>query len=116
MLDANQATERLTFAFTMNKTVTPWDVAAPANRVANCTYSGTVFQATLWTRRRGKDLFQPPSHPSKYAPWPGDFEVTQYKNSTIGDPMCVDKQGKGIADIQAAGGSCLCRYSSTSMS
>ncbi|KAJ6779334.1 hypothetical protein PWT90_08390 [Aphanocladium album] len=116
MLDADQPTERLTFAFSMNKTVTPADAGAPANRVANCTYPDTVFQATIWTRRRGGALLQPPSHPSPYSPWPGDFEVMQYKNSTIGDPICLDKQGKGIADIQAAGSSCLCRYNSASMS
>ncbi|OAQ97277.1 hypothetical protein LLEC1_02014 [Akanthomyces lecanii] len=116
MLDADQPTERLTFAFSANKTVVPADAAAPGSRVARCTYTGTVFQATLWTRCRGGKPFEAPSHPSQYAPWPGDFEVSQYKNSTIGDPVCVDQQGKSIADIQAAGGSCLCRYSSTSMS
>ncbi len=116
LLDADQPTERLTFAFATNKTVVPADVGSPTNRAARCTYTGTVFQATLWTRRRGGVPFAPPSHPAEHAPWPGDFEVTQYKNSTIGDPVCVDQQGKGIADIQAAGGSCLCRYSSTSMS
>lgn len=117
MLDADQPTERLTFAFSANKTVVPAaDAAAPGSRVARCTYTGTVLQATLWTRRRGGQLFEPPSRPSQYAPWPGDFEVTQYKNSTIGDPVCVDQQGKSVADIQAAGGSCMCRYSSTSLS
>ncbi|OAA82180.1 hypothetical protein LEL_01725 [Akanthomyces lecanii RCEF 1005] len=116
MLDADQPTERLTFAFSTNKTVVPTDAGAPGSRVARCTYTGTVFQATLWTRRRGGQPFEAPSHPSQYAPWPGDFEVAQYKNSTIGDPVCVDQQGKSIADIQAAGGSCMCRYSSTSMS
>lgn len=116
VVDANQPSERLTFAFSTNKTVVPVDAQAPTNRVANCTYPGTVFQATIWTRRRGGQTFQPPTHPAKYAPWPGDFEVTQYKNSTIGDPICVDKQGGSVADIQAAGGSCLCRYESSSKS
>ncbi|OAA73556.1 hypothetical protein ISF_00457 [Cordyceps fumosorosea ARSEF 2679] len=112
ILDADRPTERLTFAFAANATVTPAD----GGRVANCTYTGVVFRATLWTRRRGGQAFAAPTHQAAYAPWPGDLEVVQYKNSTIGEPVCVDAQGRGVADVQAAGGSCLCRYTSTSLS
>ncbi|ATY63002.1 hypothetical protein A9K55_008481 [Cordyceps militaris] len=115
LLDVKQPSERLSFAFAANKTVVI-PVAAGDGRVANCTYPGTVFQATLWTRRRGGQGVSAPSRTARYAPWPGEMEVVQYKNSTIGDPVCVDRHGKAIADVQAAGGSCLCRYTSTSMS
>ncbi|TQV96876.1 tat pathway signal sequence [Cordyceps javanica] len=118
VLDADQPTERLTFAFAANKTVTPAEADATGgggSRVARCTYAGTVLRATLWTRRRGGQPFRAPSRLSRNSPWPGDLEVVQYKNSTIGDPACVDKQGKGVADVQAAGGNCLCRYTSASL-
>lgn len=116
LVDPNQQSERLTFAFGMNKTVVPADAQTPTNRAANCTYTNTVFEATMWTRQRGNETFAAPKNPSKFAPWPGDVEVLQYKNSTIGEPHCVDQAGGPIADVQAAGGTCMCRYESTSFS
>lgn len=116
VLDPNQESERFTFAFAMNKTVVPDDAQTPTNRAANCTYADTVFKATLWTRKRGNETISIPKSPSKFGPWPGDVEIMQYKNSTIGEPHCIDTAGGPIADVQAAGGTCMCRYESSSRS
>lgn len=115
LLDPNQDSERLTFAFSANRTVVPTDANSPIDRAANCTYPGTVFQATLWTRRKGQTIISRPKGLSDFAAWPGDVEVYQFKNSTIGQPYCLDQFGHSIADVQAGGDSCECRYTSSSL-
>lgn len=108
--DYNKPTERLEFSFLMNKTVTPSDAGSPTNRAAKCNYQDTKFEATLYTRKRGTTLFNPPQHHVKYAAWPGDVEIVQSLDSTIGQPVCQDAMSRPIADVSAGTGSCQCQY------
>ncbi|GAB0137677.1 hypothetical protein EsDP_00005934 [Epichloe bromicola] len=108
--DYSKPTERLEFSFSMNKTVTPSDASSPTNRAAKCTYADTAFQATLYTRKRGTTLFNPPKHHAKYSAWPGDVRIVQSLDSTIGQPMCRDAMNHVIADVGAGPGTCQCQY------
>ncbi|KAK2606394.1 hypothetical protein QQS21_003213 [Conoideocrella luteorostrata] len=108
--DYNKPTERLEFAFSMNKTVTPSDSGSPTNRAAKCMYVDTLFQASMYTRKRGTTLFSTLKHHAKYSSWPGDFEIVQSLDSTIGKPMCTDASNNLIADVGAGPGTCRCQY------
>lgn len=111
LVDGNQPTERLVFFLPMTRVVVPSDGATPANRAAKCQYPDTVLQGTLFTRRRGSRGIPAPGQQERHAAWPGDVEISQLMNSTIGQPTCVDRSDTQIADVQAAQGSCGCFYS-----
>jgi hypothetical protein len=111
MHDYNKPTERLEFSFFMNKTVTPSDAGSPTNRAAKCIYQDTKLAATLYTRKRGRTLVNPPTHHVKYAAWPGDVEIVQSLDSTIGQPVCQDATSRPIADVGTGLGACQCQYS-----
>ncbi|KAJ6443058.1 tat pathway signal sequence [Purpureocillium lavendulum] len=122
LVDANQPTERLVFSLAVNKTVEPTDAGSALNRAAKCTYEGAEVEATLYTRRRDGKSFDSPSgggggsgsgDNGGAVAWPGDIEVSQLMNSTIGQPTCEDSTGRQIADVQAASGTCECMYSNT---
>ena len=116
MLDQGQPSERLVFSFGMNRTVVPGNALTPTNRAASCSYPGTRFDATLWTRRAGaggRTLDPvPTTGGTKFAVWPADVEVSQSANATLGEPRCVDVDGNFIADVQAGAGQCQCLYAS----
>ncbi|GJN70538.1 hypothetical protein PLICBS_004596 [Purpureocillium lilacinum] len=115
LVDANQPTERLVFSMPVNKTVVPSDGGTSLNRAAKCTYADVEVEATLYTRRRGGKSFDAPADAGGSddgaVAWPGDIEVSQLMNSTIGQPTCEDSTGRQIADVQAASGTCACMYS-----
>ncbi|KFA65594.1 hypothetical protein S40285_04354 [Stachybotrys chlorohalonatus IBT 40285] len=115
ILDGNQLDERLVFSFSMAKTVVPSEGLSPGNnRAARCTFPDTMFEATLWTRRRNGQVLVPPIETNdNFEDWPGDVEVAQIKASALSSPpMCEDNQGTLIADVQAGPGECECRYAS----
>ncbi|KAK8927632.1 hypothetical protein VCV18_004112 [Metarhizium anisopliae] len=109
--DYRKLTERLEFSFLMNKTVTPSDAGSPTNRAARCTYKNVKFETTLYTRKRGTAAVDPPRNHVKYAAWPGDMEIVQLFNSTIGQAVCQDAMRHPIADVTIGLGACRCRYS-----
>ncbi|KAM4058059.1 tat pathway signal sequence [Hirsutella rhossiliensis] len=111
LVDGNRPTERLVFSLPTTKVVVPSDGATPANRAAKCQYRGVVLQGTLYTRRRDGRAISAPGQQEQHAAWPGDIEISQVLNSTIGQPTCLDDSGTQIADVQAAQGSCECSYS-----
>lgn len=105
--------ERLTFFFDMDKTVIPSDSLTPSNRAAECTFKGTRFETTLWTRRRdGREIDPDREASSNFAAWPADVEVIQTKDSEEGEPRCEDRDGNKITDVQAGDGECVCGYAS----
>ncbi|KAG5981922.1 hypothetical protein E4U55_002541 [Claviceps digitariae] len=110
--DYNQPTERFEFSFLMNKTVTPSDAGSPTNRAAKCTYIDTTFQATLYTRKRGSTLVNPPRRHAENSAWPGDVQIVQSLGSTVGQPMCRDASNNLIADVAAGIGTCQCQFGS----
>lgn len=103
--------ERLTFFFDMDKTVVPSDSLTPSNQAALCTFGGTRFEATIWTRRKdGKEIGSDREAGSNFAAWPADVEVVQSKQSEEDQPRCEDRDGNRITDVQAADGECVCGY------
>ncbi|KAI5458071.1 hypothetical protein BGZ63DRAFT_427359 [Mariannaea sp. PMI_226] len=112
LLDKGEPTERLHFSFTMTKKVVPSGSLSPSNRAAECSFSGTVFEATMWTRQKGKsNVGEPDPGDTIYGPWPRNVEIVQSKESQLGQPQCEDSDGNVIADVQAESGTCSCRYS-----
>lgn len=106
--DANSSTERFTFSYNMSKTVIPDESITSDDRAAKCTFSNTVFEATLWTRRN-----EGVSEAStKFASWPGDTEVVQKQDAEVGALECLDDDGDRIESVGAGSGECLCEYSS----
>lgn len=95
----------------MDKTVVPSDARAPQNRAAKCTFGGTKFKATLWTRRGGGGADDTDTG-EKFGAWPGDVEIIQSKDYELGEPKCEDENGNEIADVQANAGFCTCDYAS----
>lgn len=112
LVDGNRPTERLVFFLPMTKVVVPSDGATPSNRAAKCQYRDVVLRGTLYTRWRDGRGIPAPGQQQQHAAWPGDIEIYQLMNSTIGQPTCVDNSGTQIADVQAAQGSCECFFSS----
>ncbi|UNI23651.1 hypothetical protein JDV02_009458 [Purpureocillium takamizusanense] len=117
LVDANQPTERLVFSLPVNKTVVPSDGGTSLNRAAKCTYADAEVEATLYTRRHGGKSFDAPADAAGgdeedggAVAWPGDIEVAQLMNATIGQPTCEDSTGRQIADVQGASGTCDCMY------
>lgn len=113
VLDAGKSTERLRFSFSMTKSVVPSDKLTANNRAASCTFADTVFEATLWTRRRGNTtLAEGESEPAdvKFGDWPRNAEIVQRKDYELGQPKCMDSDGSAIADVQAESGTCSCQY------
>jgi hypothetical protein len=111
MQDYNKPTERLEFSLYLEKTVTPSDAGSTTNRAAKCSYKDTKLDATLFTRKRGSAVFNPPKYSVKNAAWPGDVEIVQSLKSTIGQPVCQDAKGRQIADVGTGLGTCECLYS-----
>ncbi|PHH90909.1 hypothetical protein CDD83_2286 [Cordyceps sp. RAO-2017] len=112
LVDGNQPTERLVFVLPpMDKSVEPTDGGSPTNRATRCRYQNVMLQAALYTRRRNGQSIPAPKQHGQHADWPGDVEIAQVMNSTIGQPTCQDGAGVQIADVQAAQGDCQCLYS-----
>ncbi|CAG9986943.1 unnamed protein product [Clonostachys byssicola] len=118
LLDQGEPTERLSFAFDTSRTIIPSEPITPTNRAAKCTYSSTLFQATIWTRRSGgrelsdiDDLLKRKAG-KKFVAWPGDVQVLQMRPYKAGGPNCEDTDGNKITDIQGGYGDCSCEYSS----
>lgn len=115
--------ERLEFSFDMDKTVVPSDALTSDNRAAECTFRGTKFETTLWTRRgdgRAVDTKTDDddddgggsSRRSSFSPWPADVEIIQTMAAEEGEPRCEDRDGTRITDVQAGDGECVCGYAS----
>lgn len=95
----------------MDKTVIPSDSLTPNNRAAQCTFGGTKFEATIWTRRKdGREISPGSDGGHNFAAWPADVEVTQTKNSEDGELRCEDRDGNRITGVQAGDGECVCGY------
>ena len=111
--DANTSTERYTFNFSMNNTIIPDASITPDHRVAKCIFEGTMFWGTLWTRQHnGAEITEPSQGGVNFGSWPGDVEVVQEMDATLGEPKCFDFSGNPIADVQAGQGTCECQYAS----
>jgi len=101
--DQGNSDERFEFSFNTTRNIVPSDSIGANNRVATCSFKNTMFEATLWTRRRNNETLPiNDAVDGKYADWPGDIEVRQIKEAELGQPMCEDDQGTEIADVQAA--------------
>lgn len=112
LFDQGNSDERFEFSFNTTRNIVPSDSIAPGNRVATCSFENTVFEATLWTRRRNNQTLPVNGGvDGQYADWPGNIEVRQVKEAELGQPMCEDGQGNKIADVQAGAGECECAYS-----
>lgn len=113
LLEGNSYNERLVFNFSIPKTV-----ASTSNTTAaSCTFSNTVFRATLWTRRNtttpvaarpgaNATAAASPDGSSNWATWPGQVQIEQIKS---GGPDCKDLAGK---EVKVAPGheQCRCLY------
>lgn len=109
--DQGNSDERFEFSFNTTRNIVPSDSIGPNNRVATCSFKNTMFEATLWTRRRNNGTLPvDDSTDGKFADWSGDIEVKQVKQAELGQPMCEDDQGTEIADVQAGAGDCECAY------
>ncbi|TDZ33261.1 hypothetical protein C8035_v011695 [Colletotrichum spinosum] len=116
LLDGNSANERFVFNYTLVKTVAvDSENGGDAGGANKCTYAGTVFRATLWTRKTsdgrldvaaqdGNDTVV--SNGSRWADWPGEVEVAEIKR---GGAECVDEDGK-VVPVKAGEGTCECLY------
>ncbi|KAM7200426.1 hypothetical protein V8F33_003872 [Rhypophila sp. PSN 637] len=108
--DANQATERFTFSFTMPKSVRV-EIALNSShkqKQITCFFNTTTMSATIWTRMRASfpqnttDLPTPVNASrTSFAPWPFRVEVTEvelgsYLNSTTGMPECKGSDRKVV--------------------
>lgn len=109
--DPGLRTEHFVFSFSMNRTVIPDSALTPGNRAAKCNFDNTNFEATFWVRQRDGLAFDPPEKGSThFTQWPGDVQVVQKEEFSLGQPMCEDSSGEIIADVQAGLGNCECRY------
>jgi hypothetical protein len=115
VLDRDGTNERMVFEFDMAKTVVPEDALTPDNRAAKCTFSGTRFQATMWTKRGSTKEAGDVDTSKRFGAWPGDVEIIQSKKSELGQPECEDDDGNAIADVQASSGECSCDYANFEM-
>ncbi|TWU75487.1 hypothetical protein ED733_005329 [Metarhizium rileyi] len=113
MHDYNKPTERFEFALLMNKIVSPSDAESLSGSAAKCTYENVIFEATLYTRKRGDATVKGSANHVENAAWPGDVEISHFINSTVGQPVCEDAMSHPLADINAGQGTCQCRYSNT---
>lgn len=107
LTDEDTDSERLRFSFTMDKVVIPEGDIAGNNQATKCSYRGTKFEATLWTKRRtGEAEIQ---DESTFGVWPGDVDIIQSKEAEKGSPECEDIEGEKV-DIKPGSGKCECRY------
>lgn len=109
--DANTTDERLTFSYTMSKTIVPSENITADNRAARCTFDDTILEATLWTRRGANKTEKEVDTGTKFTTWPGDVEVVQKRDAEVGEPRCEDDNGIEIIDVRAGSGECTCEYS-----
>ncbi|KJZ77532.1 hypothetical protein HIM_03256 [Hirsutella minnesotensis 3608] len=114
LVDEHKPNERFIFSLPMNKVVTPSDASSPTSRAAKCLYPNVIVQAVLYTRRKGGQTVSKKGQRVRNSTWPGNIEVLQFMNSTIGQPTCEDKNGVVIADVQAGQGTCECLYGNQS--
>ena len=95
--------------------VVPAGAISTDGKSARCTFRGTKFQATLWTRRKNgvemEDLLASKGEEGDddYRTWPGDVEVEMVKDAEDGQPECETVDGDEI-DVVAGTGSCTCQY------
>lgn len=139
LLDANQPTERFTFNFTMQLTVTP---ASQITRTAmadtttaeqgngdsddnsrfTCYYHDTVASATIWIRRPAefpRNLDTPVSNggngthvSTSFDPWPYAVDLAQVSEPGPAQPECRDADGGRAGDFAAPSDAepCGCWY------
>jgi hypothetical protein len=123
VLNANQATERLTFSFPMTAAVVPTSAVGDNNAATTCYYNHTVMSATIWTRKPAeypKNLTTPVSSAdgstlssTTFDPWPYAVQLEQVQDAQDGPPDCRDDEGNPVGNFMVpAGGDaeCSCDY------
>lgn len=107
----NEGKEDERFAFSFKFSASVELAVTAASRAAKCTYSDTIFQATLWTKQRMQKQSKTTQRRDDYINWPGLVEIMEIKNATLGVGLeCVDSEGDKIADVQSEAGACECIY------
>jgi len=113
--DTNATSPRLTFTFTLPKTVVPTSALTSSNAVTQCYFNSTVLLGTIYLAGSPDSSFNSIGS-SSYQEWPYPVEITQSSPGGEGIPDCYEtvdgRVGARVEGLesQAEGDECRCEY------
>lgn len=114
---SNTTSTRLTFFFTLPKTVVPFTTITTDNAAAQCFFNNTVFSGTIYLSAPRGSLPTSTMASSGEA-WPYAVEIAQSSEAGSDVPDCYEVQdGKlgqrveeGVEALAEGSGECICEY------
>lgn len=113
--DTNATSPRLTFAFSLPKTVVPTSALTSSNAVTQCYFNSTVLSGTIYLAG-SLSSSSTSTGLSSYEDWPYPVEIMQSSPGGEGIPDCYEtvdgKVGAKVKGLEpeAEGDECRCEY------